>query len=81
MEFSPQQDDALKAVARWLKSGRPQVFRLFGWAVEHAAPVLVDSFPDGSRVRGYEHGAHVDEVIRERELLPDSIPIIGAALS
>ncbi|MGC4023862.1 MAG: ATP-dependent RecD-like DNA helicase [Mesorhizobium sp.] len=32
MEFSPQQDDALKAVARWLKSGRPQTFRLFGYA-------------------------------------------------
>ena len=32
MEFSPQQDDALKAVAAWLKSGRPQVFRLFGYA-------------------------------------------------
>lgn len=32
MEFSPQQDDALKAVGRWLKSGRPQVFRLFGYA-------------------------------------------------
>jgi ATP-dependent exoDNAse (exonuclease V) alpha subunit len=32
MEFSPQQDDALKAVARWLKSGRPQIFRLFGYA-------------------------------------------------
>jgi exodeoxyribonuclease-5 len=32
MQFSPQQDDALKAVARWLKSGRPQIFRLFGYA-------------------------------------------------
>jgi exodeoxyribonuclease-5 len=32
MEFSPQQDEALKAVARWLKTGRPQVFRLFGYA-------------------------------------------------
>jgi len=32
MEFSPQQDDALKAVARWLKTGRPQIFRLFGYA-------------------------------------------------
>jgi exodeoxyribonuclease V len=32
MEFSPQQDDALKAVARWLKDGRPQIFRLFGYA-------------------------------------------------
>ena len=32
MEFSPQQDDALKAVARWLKAGRPQIFRLFGYA-------------------------------------------------
>ena len=32
MEFSPQQDDALKAVARWLKEGRPQLFRLFGYA-------------------------------------------------
>lgn len=32
MQFSPQQDEALKAVSRWLKSGRPQVFRLFGYA-------------------------------------------------
>ena len=32
MEFSPQQDQALKAVAGWLKSGRPQIFRLFGYA-------------------------------------------------
>ncbi len=32
MEFSPQQDDALQAVSRWLKAGRPQVFRLFGYA-------------------------------------------------
>ena len=32
MDFSPQQDDALKAVARWLKDGRPQIFRLFGYA-------------------------------------------------
>lgn len=32
MQFSPQQDDALKAVARWLKTGRPQIFRLFGYA-------------------------------------------------
>lgn len=32
MEFSPQQDEALQAVGRWLKSGRPQVFRLFGYA-------------------------------------------------
>ena len=32
MEFSPQQDEALKAVGRWLKEGRPQLFRLFGYA-------------------------------------------------
>jgi len=32
MDFSPQQDEALKAVARWLKAGRPQIFRLFGYA-------------------------------------------------
>ena len=32
MEFSPQQDAALKSVARWLKAGRPQIFRLFGYA-------------------------------------------------
>jgi exodeoxyribonuclease-5 len=32
MEFSPQQDDALKSVERWLKAGRPQLFRLFGYA-------------------------------------------------
>jgi exodeoxyribonuclease-5 len=32
MQFSPQQDEALKAVARWLKDGSGQVFRLFGYA-------------------------------------------------
>ena len=32
MRWSPQQDDALKAVDRWLKAGTPQVFRLFGHA-------------------------------------------------
>src|SRR6202051_3276858 len=36
-EFSPIQDEALKAVATWLKAkpganGTPQVFRLFGYA-------------------------------------------------
>ncbi len=32
MAWSPQQEDALNAVARWLKRGSPQVFRLFGYA-------------------------------------------------
>lgn len=32
MQFSPQQDDALKAVAEWLKRGDSQLFRLFGYA-------------------------------------------------
>ena len=32
MDFSPQQDAALKAVAGWLKTGKPQIFRLFGYA-------------------------------------------------
>ncbi len=32
MDFSPEQDDALVAVSRWLKQGYPQVFRLFGYA-------------------------------------------------
>jgi ATP-dependent exoDNAse (exonuclease V) alpha subunit len=32
MEWSPQQDAALKAVSFWLKRGKPQVFRLFGYA-------------------------------------------------
>ena len=32
MNLSPQQDAALTAVSRWLKAGRPQVFRLFGYA-------------------------------------------------
>src|SRR5690606_32896847 len=32
MQFAPQQDEALKAVSRWLKDGRSQVFRLFGYA-------------------------------------------------
>lgn len=33
VEWSPQQDEALVAVSRWLKDpNAPQVFRLFGWA-------------------------------------------------
>jgi len=33
MQWSPQQDEALKAVDAWLKDKNgPQVFRLFGWA-------------------------------------------------
>lgn len=32
MQWSPQQDDALKAVGCWLKAGDRQVFRLFGYA-------------------------------------------------
>jgi len=32
MEFSPQQDQALLEVSRWLKAGDRQVFRLFGYA-------------------------------------------------
>ena len=32
MSWSPQQDVALTAVARWLQSGEPQLFRMFGYA-------------------------------------------------
>ena len=32
MKFTPEQDDALLAVSRWLKEDRSQVFRLFGYA-------------------------------------------------
>jgi exodeoxyribonuclease V len=32
MQLSPQQDAALKAVGQWLKAGKPQLFRLFGYA-------------------------------------------------
>jgi exodeoxyribonuclease V len=32
MAWSPQQDEALKAVAAWRRQGNPQVFRLFGYA-------------------------------------------------
>ena len=32
MDWSAQQDAALKAVGAWLKAGEPQVFRLFGFA-------------------------------------------------
>ena len=32
MQFSPPQDAALTAVSAWFKSGRPQIFRLFGYA-------------------------------------------------
>ncbi len=32
MQFAPQQEEALKAVAAWLKEGKQPVFRLFGYA-------------------------------------------------
>tara|TARA_R110002126_G_scaffold19188_5_gene72213 strand:+ start:495 stop:1622 length:1128 start_codon:yes stop_codon:yes gene_type:complete len=32
MEFSPQQDQALKAVSKWLREGQTPIFRLFGFA-------------------------------------------------
>lgn len=32
MQFSPQQDEALKAVDAWLNKGRKPLFRLFGYA-------------------------------------------------
>tara|TARA_R110002126_G_scaffold288267_1_gene441812 strand:+ start:45836 stop:46963 length:1128 start_codon:yes stop_codon:yes gene_type:complete len=32
MEFSSQQDEALKAVSKWLKDGQSPLFRLFGYA-------------------------------------------------
>jgi exodeoxyribonuclease-5 len=32
MQWSPEQDSALKAVSRWIESGGAQVFRLFGYA-------------------------------------------------
>lgn len=32
MQFAPQQDEALKAVSKWLKDGRSPLFRLFGYA-------------------------------------------------
>lgn len=32
MDWSREQDAALTAIARWLKTGSPQVFRLFGYA-------------------------------------------------
>ncbi|WP_336294308.1 ATP-dependent DNA helicase [Bartonella sp. CB169] len=32
MQFSPEQDNALKAVSAWLRDGRSPIFRLFGYA-------------------------------------------------
>lgn len=32
MDFSPQQDEALKAVSKWLREGKSPIFRLFGFA-------------------------------------------------
>ncbi|WP_336276554.1 ATP-dependent DNA helicase [Bartonella sp. CB178] len=32
MQFSPEQDNALRAVSEWLKGGRSPIFRLFGYA-------------------------------------------------
>ena len=62
MEWSPQQDAALKAVSFWLKRGAPQVFRLFGYAgsgkttlarrfAEFARTVRFSSAPSPARRR------------------------------
>ena len=32
LKLTPQQDDALKAVADWLDNGNQPIFRLFGYA-------------------------------------------------
>src|SRR5437868_607958 len=32
MQWSPEQDSALKTVSRWIESGGAQVLRLFGYA-------------------------------------------------
>ena len=46
----------------------------------HSAPVLLDRPPNGLGVRGEEHGAHVDELVAQRELRSNRGPIepVGA---
>ena len=50
MQWSPQQDEASSRVAAWLKSGRPQVFRLFGYAGT-GKTTLARHFAEGSTAR------------------------------
>ena len=45
VEWSPQQDEALKSVSTWLKDRNgAQVFRLFGWAADNNALMLPAHF-------------------------------------
>jgi ATP-dependent exoDNAse (exonuclease V) alpha subunit len=51
MQWSPQQDAALLAVAGWLRDPRaPQVFRLFGWAGTGKSTLAVHLAQDAGRV-------------------------------
>lgn len=51
MEWSPQQDAALKSVSNWLKDKRgPQVFRLFGWAGTGKSTLAVHLAQDAGKV-------------------------------
>jgi len=51
MEWSPQQDAALKAVSAWLRDpAAPQVFRLFGWAGTGKSTLAVHLAQDVKKV-------------------------------
>lgn len=51
MQWSPQQDTALKAVAAWLADpSGPQVFRLFGWAGTGKSTLAVHLAEDAGNV-------------------------------
>ena len=67
VEWSPQQDEALVAVAKWLKDKNgPQVFRLFGWAGTGKSTLAVHLAQDVKSVKYAAFTGKAALVMRKR---------------
>ncbi len=67
VEWSPQQDEALVAVAKWLKDKNgPQVFRLFGWAGTGKSTLAVHLAQDVKSVKFAAFTGKAALVMRKR---------------
>ena len=67
VEWSPQQDAALVAVAEWLKDKNgPQVFRLFGWAGTGKSTLAVHLAQDVKSVKYAAFTGKAALVMRKR---------------
>ncbi|MEO5806185.1 AAA family ATPase [Devosia sp.] len=67
MEWSPQQDEALIAVSKWIKDkSAPQVFRLFGWAGTGKSTLAVHLAQDVKTVKYAAFTGKAALVMRKR---------------